>query len=358
MTEIFDAVFARGRAAEAVSGPAWLAALLRTEAALAQASADIGAVSREAADAVTAAAVPDDFDLAAVAASAAAIGNPVAGVVDRLRELVPEPHHAAIHPTATSQDMLDTAMMLVARDAVTAIADDLDACDAALADKLVDETWEDEPRMWGRTLLQHAEPITYANLNGMWAALIKEARDGLGRLEFSVSLSGPVGVRGGKPVVESVDLRAHFHRRLGLDGNPSAWHTRRGRVVRIGAAAAEAAGACAKVAVDVILLSQNEIGEIREGRPGGSTSMPHKRNPVAATCARACAARTPGLVATLYAAMPQELQRSPGLWHSEWETLSDLLRLTGSAAAWLRECLEGLEIDTAAMARNLKEAAG
>ena len=127
-------------------------------------------------------------------------------------------------------------------------------------------------------------------------------------------------------------------------------------MVRIGAAAAEAAGACGKIAIDIILLSQNEIGEVSEARGGGSTSMPHKHNPVAATAARACAARTPGLVATLYAAMPQELQRSPGLWHSEWETLSDLLRLTGSAAAWLRESLEGIRVHPEAMRRNLEGA--
>jgi 3-carboxy-cis,cis-muconate cycloisomerase len=358
VTELFDAVFARGRAAEAVSSRAWLDALLRVEAALAEAAADTGYVSREAADAVVAAAMPENFDLAAVAASAADIGNPVAGVVDRLRELVPEEYREAVHFTATSQDILDTAMMLLAKDAVAAVVEDLRACEDALLDHLVREEWEHEPRLWGRTLLQHAEPIGLTNLNGRWNFGIRQARIALEGIVFPGALSGPVGVNWSKRMIPEKDLRAHYLRRLGMDPGLHLGHTSRGPVVRIGAAAAEAAGACAKVAVDVILLSQNEIGEVREGRPGGSTSMPHKRNPVAATCARACAARTPGLVATLYAAMPQELQRSPGLWHSEWETLSDLLRLTGSAAAWLRECMEGLQVDAEAMERNLREAEG
>ncbi|MFB9658833.1 lyase family protein [Glycomyces mayteni] len=358
MTGLFDAVFARGRAADAVSGPAWLAAMLRVEAALAEAAADTGYVGRDAADAVAAAADPDRFDLAAVAASAASIGNPVAGVVERLRELVPERHHEAVHFSATSQDVMDTAMMLVARDAVAAIMDDLRACEGAVLDRIVEEEWASEPRLWARTLLQHAEPIDLMDLNGRWTAGIAQARRRLEELEFPGVLAGPVGRNWSKRVIPEKDLRAHFLRRLDIDPSQYLGHTARGPVVRIGAAAAEAAGACGKVAVDVILLSQNEIGEVSEGRPGGSTSMPHKRNPVAATCARACAARTPGLVATLYAAMPQELQRSPGLWHTEWETLSDLLRLTGSAAAWLRECLEGLEFHPEAMDRNLREAEG
>ncbi|GAA1663151.1 3-carboxy-cis,cis-muconate cycloisomerase [Glycomyces endophyticus] len=358
MTELFDAVFSRGRAAEAVSGRAWLAAMLRAEAALAEAAADTGHVSREAADAVAAAAVPEHFDPAAVAASAATIGNPVAGVVERLRELVPEAHHDAIHYSATSQDILDTAMMLVARDAVAAVAEDLRACEDALLEHLLNEGWDRVPTLWGRTLLQRAAPIDITNLNGRWSFGIRQARTALEGLAFPGVIAGPVGTNWSKRMIPEKDLPAHFLRRLGMDPGRSLGHTSRGPVVRIGAAAAEAAGACAKVAVDVILLSQNEIGEVAEGRPGGSTSMPHKRNPVAATCARACAARTPGLVATLFAAMPQELQRSPGLWHSEWETLSDLLRLTGSAAAWLRESLEGLRYDVDAMARNLREAEG
>jgi 3-carboxy-cis,cis-muconate cycloisomerase len=377
MFELFGTVFARGAAAMAVSDEAWLRAMLQAEVALAAAGADIGAVSEDAAAAVAAAADPRDFDLAAVAASAARIGNPVAGVVDRLRALVPEEHQHVVHYGAASQDILDTAMMLVAKGAVDAIRSSLSDCRLAAAD--LGTELETEPRLWGRTLLQRAEPITLADLVRMWEQGLDAAEQALHGLVFPVSLAGPVGVAWGRParrisepvaVLEetgseeaeyverrperAIGLRERFAARLGLDAAPGSWHTSRYPVVRIGSAAAETAGTCGKVAVDIILLSQNEIGEVSEARGGGSTTMPHKHNPVAATAARACAARTPGLVSTLYAAMPQELQRSPGLWHSEWETLADLLRLTGSAAAWLRESLEGLRVHPEAMRRNLE----
>lgn len=372
MSELFGTVFARGATAVAVSNGAWLNAMLRAEASLAEAAADIGAVSADAAAAVAGAANAADFDPAAVAASAARIGNPVAGVVDRLRALVAEEHRPVVHYGATSQDILDTAMMLVAKEAARAIADELQTCRNAAAD--IGTELDAEPRLWGRTLLQRAEPITLADLVGMWDRGLGAAEASLRALAFPVSLAGPVGAAWDEHAVDTVapldethgawsiperperalGLRERFAARLGLDTVPGSWHTNRFPVVRIGSAAAEAAGACAKIAVDIILLSQNEIGEVGETRGGGSTSMPHKHNPVAATAARACAARTPGLVSTLYAAMPQELQRSPGLWHSEWETLTDLLRLTGSAAAWLRESLEGLQVHPEAMQRNLE----
>ncbi|HEX2145634.1 MAG TPA: lyase family protein [Glycomyces sp.] len=383
MSELFGTVFARGAAAVAVSDEAWLRAMLRAEAALVEAAAELGAVSEAAAEAVAGAARADRFDLAAVAASAARIGNPVAGIVERLRDLVPEAHQPVVHYGATSQDILDTAMMLVGRDAVRALGAELRECGTAALE--VAAGLEDDPQMWGRTLLQRAQPVGFGDLRRSWQQGLAEAERSLQALRFPVSLSGPVGVSWDRrdpwrhapetPAVagaaddptlaereqrpaRTLSLRERFAALLGLDAAPGSWHTNRGPVVRIGAAAAEAAGACGKVAVDIILLSQNEIGEVGEARGGGSTTMAHKHNPVASTAARACAARTPGLVATLFAAMPQELQRSPGLWHSEWETLSDLLCLTGSAAAWLRESLEGLQIHPEAMQRNLESGHG
>jgi 3-carboxy-cis,cis-muconate cycloisomerase len=355
-SELFGAVFARGTAAEAVSGHAWLRAMLRVEAAIAKAAADVAAVSPEAAEAVAAAAKPEHFDLDAVAHSATRIGNPVAGIVDRLRELVPEPHREAVHYGATSQDIMDTATMLIAKEALSRIKHDYRRCVTAAAILQFDH---EDLQAIGRTLLQHAEPIWFDSIPNSWAAILANAREPSNALGFRVSYSGAVG-----PGRHDDPLRARWNiaRRLGeileLECEWPWWHTDRTPVVRIGAAAAEMAGACGKVAVDIILLSQNEIGEVSEGVGGGSTTMPHKHNPVAATAARACAARTPGLVATLYAAMPQELQRSPGLWHSEWETLTDLLRLTGSAAAWLRESLEGLQVHPEAMRRNLEGGTG
>ena len=141
---------------------------------------------------------------------------------------------------------------------------------------------------------------------------------------------------------------------LGLDVPVLPWHTERSRIARARRRRSGiACGAIAKAAGDVVLLAQTEVGEVREAAPGGSSSMPHKRNPVAAISARACARQAPGLVATLLACMEQEHERAAGAWHAEWAPLRALLVATGSAAAWLRTCLEGLEVDAERMRANL-----
>jgi 3-carboxy-cis,cis-muconate cycloisomerase len=137
------------------------------------------------------------------------------------------------------------------------------------------------------------------------------------------------------------------------------WHTDRTRIAELAGALGEACGAIAKIAGDVVLLAQNEVGEVREGVEGrgGSSAMAHKRNPVAAISARAAARQAPGLVATLLASMEHEHERAAGAWHAEWPALRSLLRFTGSAAAWLRDCLENLEVDVQRMRANLDEPA-
>jgi 3-carboxy-cis,cis-muconate cycloisomerase len=149
---------------------------------------------------------------------------------------------------------------------------------------------------------------------------------------------------------------ARFAAELGLAEPVLPWHTERSRIAAIAAALGTAAGAVAKIAGDVVLLAQTEVGEVHEAAPGGSSSMPHKRNPVAAVSARACARQAPGLVATLLACMEQEHERAAGAWHAEWAPLRALLICTGSAAAWLRTCLEGLQVDADRMDANLGEA--
>ena len=155
---------------------------------------------------------------------------------------------------------------------------------------------------------------------------------------------------GGRRRARSVVKR--LARDLGLDAPVIPWHTRRGRIGELAGALGVAAGAVGKPARDVTLLAQTEVGEVREGRGGGSTSMPHKHNPVAAVSALGCAQQAPGLVATLLAAMVQEHERAAGAWHSEWRPLTELLTAVGSGAAWLRESLEGLEVDADADARE------
>ena len=171
-------------------------------------------------------------------------------------------------------------------------------------------------------------------------------------MRLSVQLGGPVGTLAPTAWRASeLAARARASTRRCSPGTRCA-----AAIGELAGALGVAAGAVGKAARDVMLLSQTEVGEVREAARGGSTSMPHKHNPVAAICALGCAQQAPGLVATLLAAMVQEHERAAGAWHSEWRPLCELLIATGSAAAWLRTSLEGLEVDAERMRSNLGDA--
>jgi 3-carboxy-cis,cis-muconate cycloisomerase len=355
---VFSGVFARGDAAAQVAGAAWLQAMLDVEAALARASAREGLIPAEAAEAIAEACVAERFDAAAIGRDAASGGNPAIPLVTALRAAVGGDAAQHVHRGATSQDVVDSAAMLVARRALRPLLTDARAAaDAAAA---LAEAHAATP-MIGRTLLQQALPISFGLKAAGWMTAVDEARRALAETAergAAVQLGGPVGALGGfggrGPAVA-----AAMAEELGLAATPLPWHGDRVRPAALGAALALLAGALGKVGVDVALLAQNEVGEVREGGEGrgGSSSMGHKRNPVAAVALVACARRTPGLAATLLASMGGEHERAAGAWHAEWETLGDLLRLTGAAAAWARELLEGLEVDPARMQANLEAAA-
>jgi 3-carboxy-cis,cis-muconate cycloisomerase len=300
-------VLARGGVADEVSGRAWLQALLDFEAGLARAQARERVITDEQAEAIVAACAIEHFDVAEIGAGAAEIGNPAGAVVKALKAAVDAP----VHHGATSQDAVDTAAMLVTKRALVPLLDDLrGAADAAatLAERHRDT------RIIGRTLLQQAKPTTFGLKAAGWMLGLDEAVANLSSLRLSAQLGGPVGT------LDTAVLHV-LASDLGLEAP---------------------------------LLPQTEVGEVREAAPGGSTSMPHKRNPVAAISALGCAQQAPALVATLLAAMVQEHERAAGAWHSEWRPLNDLLLTTGSAASWLRTSLEGLEIDTDRMRTNLE----
>jgi 3-carboxy-cis,cis-muconate cycloisomerase len=353
--------------AERVSGRAWLQALLDFEAGLARAQARAGLITADEAAAIEAACQADLYDADEIGAAAAEIGNPGGAVVKVLKAAVPD---APVHKGATSQDAVDTAAMLVTKRALHPLLGDLrGAADAAEA---LARTHRETP-MIGRTLLQQAQPTTFGLKAAGWMVGLDEAADALHNVRLSVQFGGPVGtldgavgasappdvgvagiagVRNESPPVALVRAVA---RELDLDVPLLPWHTLRGRIGELAGALGVAAGAIGKAAGDVVLLAQTEVGEVREGRGGGSTSMPHKHNPVAAISALGCAKQTPGLVATLLAAMVQEHERAAGAWHSEWRPLTELLVATGSAASWLRTSLEELVVDTDRMRANLDD---
>jgi 3-carboxy-cis,cis-muconate cycloisomerase len=357
VTSLFDGTFARGRAATAVSDDAWFRALLEVEAALARSAAGLGLVPTTAADAVSAAcAEPRRLDLASVVARASDAGNPVPPLVRVLQDAVGERDAVAVHVGATSQDILDTALVLLARDAIAAIDADLTAA-AESAARLAETHRNDE--IVGRTLMQQALPTTFGLKAAGWVAGLDGAR--LRLAEVVATLPVQYGGAAGTLAASSgsgVALRTALAAELGLADTAAPWHTVRLPIADLAGALGSAAGVVATVAVDVVLMAQTEVGELSEGGEGrgGSSAMPHKRNPVAAISARACARRAPGLVATLFGAMEQEHERAAGAWHSEWPTLTQLLTTVGSAAAWLDESLSTLRVDTTRMAATVQAA--
>jgi 3-carboxy-cis,cis-muconate cycloisomerase len=352
---LFDGVLARGRVREAVDDRAWLQAMLDVEAGLARAEARAGLLPAEHAEAIARACRADAFDLAALGRDAAGGGNPVIPLVRALTDAVPGPAAAGVHTGATSQDVLDSAAMLVAHRALGPLLDDLAGAATAAADLAAAHR---DTVLAGRTLLQQALPVTFGLKAAGWLVALDEVAARLAeirRTRLAVQLGGAAGTLASLGDA-GTEVLAGLARELGLAEPVLPWHTLRTRVADLAGALGAAAGVAGKAARDVVLLAQTEVAELREGGPagrGGSSTLPHKRNPVAAVAALACAEQAPGLVATLLAAMVQEHERAAGAWHAEWRPFTDLLRATGSAAAWLRDCLEHLDVDAEGMRRNL-----
>jgi 3-carboxy-cis,cis-muconate cycloisomerase len=355
---LFDGVLARGEAAAAVGDRAWLQAMLDVEAGLARAEASAGLIAPEDAEAIARACVAEEFDAAALGAAAASSGNPVVPLARALSERVGGDAAGQVHRGATSQDVLDSAAMLVARRALAPLLADLwGAADAAA--RLAAE--HRSTPMAGRTLLQQAVPVTFGLVAAGWLNGVGEAATRLEQVRaerLAVQLGGASGTLAALGD-DGPAVLAALARELDLAEPVLPWHADRGRIAELAGALGGAAGAVAKAAGDVVLLAQTELGEVHEdGDRGGSSTMPHKRNAVAAISARACARQAPGLVATLLAAGEHELQRAAGAWHAEWRPFSELLRSTGSAAAWLRDALEHLRADPEAMRANLDRTGG
>jgi 3-carboxy-cis,cis-muconate cycloisomerase len=377
---LFGGVFARG-GVEA-GDAAWLQAMLDVEAGLARALERAGLAPAGAGKAVTAAARAENFNPNELGGLAALTGNPVPGLARSLARQVPQTAVSAVHRGATSQDIVDTAAMLLAKRAIGVIAADLArAADAAAGLAAAHR----DSIMIGRTLLQQAVPVTFGLVAAGWLTSLDEARAGLDSVgpRLAVQFGGAAGTLASLGEAGQ-RVTALLAEELGLAVPVLPWHTDRLRIIDLGAALARVAAALGKIARDVTLLAQSEVGEISEGgtasgaggaggtdprgadqqapaaspRRGGSSAMPHKHNPVASIAILGCTRQVPGLLATLAAASEQELQRAAGAWHAEWEPLTALLRLTGSASSWAADLLPGLVVDTSRMAANLAATKG
>ncbi|WP_304048004.1 lyase family protein [Jatrophihabitans endophyticus] len=349
---LFDPLAGAADVDATIDDRAWLRALCEVETALARACREVGLIDLPTALEIGAAAEAfADTDPAELGRRSVAGGNPVIPLVeslrDRVRSRAGDAAADAVHLGATSQDVLDTAAMLVTVRALDVVVPALRGCAghcAALA-----RAHRDTP-MIGRTLMQQAVPTTFGALAAVWGRGLDRATARLATVRGSLPVQ--LGGAGGTLAAlypRGTDVRGALADELDLRDPGAVWHTDRGVIAELAGTLGAAAVAVGKTAGDVILLAQTELGELRESAPGGSSSMPHKRNPIAAITARAAAAAAPGLVATLLAEGAHELQRAAGPWHAEWPALTGLLRSVGGSASRLQDCLGGLEVDAAAM---------
>ena len=356
MSEPFAFLVARGPIVEATTPKAWLQAMLDVEAALADAQAAVDIIPPAAAAVIAEACNVERFDVAAVFEDAALSGVPVVALVERLRAAVDSDHADHVHCGATSQDVMDTAAMLIVARCCALAAAQLEAA-IVLVSRLGDD--HGEQPMIGRTLGQYAMTTTFGNVTERWRDGLSDAAAHLSSLSagLPVQLGGPVGDN--TPVGTDVDISAGLAQRLNLAHPPRSWHTQRTPIARVAGAWGLAAAAASAVATQIVMLTSSDVGELNERADGagGSSSMAHKHNPVAAISARAAAMQVPGLVSTLLtAAGAHEFERAAGAWHAEWPALNAMLRATGSAIGWLEASLQRITIDPERMNANVSRA--
>jgi 3-carboxy-cis,cis-muconate cycloisomerase len=348
---------------DAFGDAAFLRAALDFEAALAAASAAEGLIAEADAAAIALACrslAPNIEDLAEEAAHAGTLAIPL---VLRLRAALKEAHPqaaAAVHRGATSQDLADTATMLQARAAMAVLMPDVVRLETTLA--ALSERYAATPTL-GRTLLQAALPITFGLKTAGWLTGLHAARvrvQSEAETALMLQLGGAAGTLAGMGSGEAaLAVAQRMADALGLGMPATPWHARRSAIAGLGGALAILTGTVGKMARDVSLLAQNEVGEAFEPRRpgrGGSSAMAHKRNPTGCQVVLSAALRAPGLAATLLAGLPQEHERGLGGWQAEGIVLSDLFVLSHGAVVAMADVAEGLEVDAGSMARNLAAA--
>jgi len=335
-----------------------LRAILDAEVGLAAAQARSGLVPEAAAAVIRSVAADVVIDIAEAARRSRSDGNPIIPLLSDLRAAVAgaDPGAAGlVHLGATSQDILDTALMLVAQRSIRILSTDLDTAVSALAD-LADR--HRTTVMAGRTLTQHSAPTTFGLKAAGWLVGVVDASRAL--TDIAAALPAQLGGAAGTLAsfrelapgreLEIVDA---FAAELGLRAPILPWHTHRAPVTRLGDALAGVCDALGKVAADIALLSRTEIAELHEASGGGSSAMPQKQNPVRSVLMQAAARSSPGLAAELHHSALAVDERPDGAWHVEWQTLRELLRTAGGAASLAADLLPGLRVDRERMRANL-----
>jgi 3-carboxy-cis,cis-muconate cycloisomerase len=338
-------------------------AMLHFEAALARAEASAGIVPEANARAIAAKCLVEHFDLNEIAQEAARAGNLAIPIVRKLTEVVAKDDKDAsrfVHWGATSQDVIDTGVVLQLRRALELFEKDMDCLRSTLVG--LAEKYRSTPVV-ARTWMQQALPTTFGFIVAGWLDAILRHRIRLGEVRqrvLTLQFGGAVGTlaalgSNGPSVAKALATE------LQLALPPTPWHTHRDRIAEVATTLGLCMGTLGKIARDISLHTQTEVGELMEpggeGR-GGSSSMPHKHNPVTCAVVLSAAHRVPDLVSTLLSVMMQEEERGLGGWHAEWETLPELVCLVGGALHHLAEMLPGLAVDTERMRENLETTRG
>lgn len=355
LSNLFGPLFTAPDVAAQTSDGAVVRALLDVEAALARAAASVHAIPADAAEAITVACA-GEFDSAALGEAGQSAGNPVVPLVRAIERRLPASAMPWVHHGATSQDVLDTGLMLVSKRALAPMLAALRTTSTSLA--TLAETHR-RTLIAGRTLGQQALPTTFGLKAAGWLVALDTSAVRLREVPLAVQLGGAAGTLAALGD-RGIAVAAALATELGLAEPVLPWHTDRQRLLDLGAALAGVAAALGKLALDVTLLAQSEVAEVAEGGSGGgSSAMPHKRNPVNSVLIRSASVRAPGLLATLYtAAAQQEHERATGGWHAEWETLRDLLDVVGGAAGLAARLVPTLRVDAARMRTTLDASGG
>jgi 3-carboxy-cis,cis-muconate cycloisomerase len=360
---LFESLSTTEPLAEVFSDISILQAMLDFETALARAETRAGIVPKSVADRIAAAAHANEFEIGALSRSMARAGTPGIAVVRALTEKLRarDPEAAGwVHWGATSQDVADTALVLLLKRSRALLAGDLQRLEKAL---IALSQQHKATVMLGRTLMQAAPPVTFGLKVAGWLGAVSRASK---RLESAfdealvLQFGGASGTLASLANKGTVVARA-LGEELGLRCPDAPWHAHRDRLANLVCCCGVLTGSLGKIGRDISLLMQSEVAEVAEpggeGR-GGSSTMPHKRNPIACALALAAAQRVPGLIASFLSAMLQEHERAVGGWQSEWPTVASIVQSTGSAASSLAELAEGLAVDPERMRRNIASTKG
>jgi 3-carboxy-cis,cis-muconate cycloisomerase len=338
-----------------LSDEARLQRMLEVEASLARAQAKLGLIPAEAAREITANADVSRIDIAAIGRGTELVGYPIVPLVKALAQACAGNAGRWVHWGATTQDIMDTGLVLQLREGLALIGQDLAGAEAALVD--LARRYRDTP-MAGRTHAQHALPITFGFKCALWLAPLQRHAERLARLRSElavVQFGGAVGTLASLGA-DGIRVMDELAAELDLRTPPIAWHVGRDGLAEVAGFLGLLTGSLGKIATDVALLMQAEIGEVaepyQEGR-GGSSTMPQKRNPIACEFILACAANVRQLVPVMLGAMVQDHERATGPWHAEWIALPEAFALSAGALHHARTLLEGLVVDPARMRRNL-----